>query len=163
MSATHRGWVLWDALLALCVLGIGLWGAFLSATQALQAQRESSAWAQAVQLSDDLIARMAINREGLSAYQLALGETPATVDCSSTACNATQWAKADLARWKKRVQSELPQGDAQLLPSGTDAQQRLVWLTWTAPTASPWIPMPTDALVPPCATGMRCHALWVLP
>ena len=163
MNVLHRGWVLWDALLALCVLGVGLWGVFRSATQALQEQRESSAWAQAVHLSDDLIARMAINREGLSAYQLALGETPASLDCSSTACTATQWAQADVARWKKRVQSELPQGDAQVLPASSDPMQRLVWLTWTASTASAWIPGPTQVQVPACATGKRCHALWVLP
>jgi Tfp pilus assembly protein PilV len=163
MSALHRGWVLWDALLALCVLGVGVWGLFLSAAQALQEQRESSAWAQAVHLSDDLIARIAINREGLSAYQLALGETPASLDCSSTACNATQWAQADVARWKRRVQTELPQGDAQLLTTGTDPWQRLVWLTWTAPASSTWMPSPAGVLVPPCASGKRCHALWVLP
>jgi Tfp pilus assembly protein PilV len=163
MTPLARGWVLWDALLAMCVLGLGLLGLFLSASQALLAQRENSAWAQALHLSDDLIARMAINREGLDAYQLALGETPAMTDCSSKACSAAQWAQADLAYWKRRVVSELPQGDAQLLKAGTDPRQRLIWLSWHALSSSSWTPPASDLFTTACPANKRCHALWVMP
>lgn len=163
MRGGVTGWVLWDALLSMLVLGSALLGLLLSAVQALQEQRDSRAWAQAVHLADDLIARMAINREGLPDYLLALGDTPAPVDCASTACDATQWAHADLATWVRRVQQELPQGEAQILGTPTDARQRLVWLSWSATSPAPWLPAALGAQVPACPEARRCHALWVLP
>lgn len=163
MSRRPSGWVLLDALLALLVLGTALLGLFLSTAQALQQQRDHAAWAQALHLSDDLLTRMAINREGLSAYLLAAGETPSPLDCTQTACTASQWAQADLAHWKRRVQNELPQGDAQLLGTATDERQRLIWLEWSTVAASVGVAGPTDPTIPSCPAAKRCYALWVLP
>ena len=163
MNRPSSGWVLLDALLALLVLGTALLGLLLSTAQALQQQRDHAAWAQALHLSDDLLARMAINREGLSAYQLAAGETPSSLDCTHMACTASQWAQADLAHWKRRVQTELPQGDAQLLSTATDERLRLIWLEWSAVAASVGVSAPTDPTTPSCPNTKRCYALWVLP
>ena len=163
MKRSPRGWVLLDALLAWLLLGSALLGLFLSTAQALQQQRDQAAWAQALHLSDDLLARMAINREGVSAYLLAAGETPSPVDCTHTACSASQWAQADLASWQRRVQSELPQGDAQVLRSATDDGQRLIWLEWSALASAVGVATPTDPTTPVCPDTKRCYALWVLP
>ncbi len=163
MSHRPCGWILLDSLAALLLLGTGVLGTGLAVVQAVQQQREGVAWAQALQLSDDLLARMAINREGLDAYRLNLAEMPVAQDCTQRDCDASQWAQADLSAWKRRVQTELPHGDAQLIRALGDARQILIWLCWSAaPTGQPVTALAAPE-VPPCPSGKRCHALWALP
>jgi Tfp pilus assembly protein PilV len=163
MSHAPGGWILPDSLAALLLLATAAGGLGLAVVQAMQQQREGVAWAQALQLSDDLLARMAIQREGLDAYRLGPGELPIEPDCIHRPCDATEWAQADLAAWKRRVQAELPQGDAQVTRALGDARQILVWLSWSAAPTGLAVTAPQALEVPTCPAGKRCHAIWAMP
>ena len=110
MSHRPCGWILLDSLAALLLLGTGVLGMGLAVVQAVQQQREGVAWAQALQLSDDLLARMAINREGLDAYRLNLAEMPVAQDCTQRDCDASQWALAGRGVARLRTRRDQTRG-----------------------------------------------------
>jgi Tfp pilus assembly protein PilV len=108
-----------ESLAALLVLNLLLISLFSSQLLAWQAQRETLAADNTVELAQDLWHRMQLNSEGLSSYQMGWEDKPITQDCLSKACNANDWAKADLADWHIALQQRMPGAKAKLLTQTT--------------------------------------------
>lgn len=131
-----KGFSTLEALAALMVFNLMLIGLFSRQLQAWQAQRDVSAHQHTIELAQDLWQRMQLNPEGLSAYQLDLGNPPSPVDCQTKACSASEWAQADLADWYSALQLRMPGSQAHLQTQiSAPSLVRLV-LAWPQPDNS---------------------------
>ena len=149
---TPTGFSTLEALAALMVLNLSLLGLFSQQLKVWQAQRETLALNNSVELAQDLWHRMQINIEGLPAYQLSSGESPSSVDCQRKACDPTEWAKADLSDWYNALQLRMPGAQARLatlIHPSPMVQLRLAW---------PQSPSSTDTITEgvDCPEGYRC-------
>lgn len=109
------GFSLLEVLIALLVLSIGLLGLAALQTVGLKFNHQSYGRTQATLQAYDIIDRIRANKTNNasidSAYDdVALGATPGSVDCSSTACNTSQMAEYDIRTWNNTNKTALPQG-----------------------------------------------------
>jgi len=130
----QAGIALMEALVALVILALGLLGLVAAQTRLAADSRSSSQRAVAVGLIDDLGNRMLINREAalLGSYDMAWGVTPATANCTTANCNATERARFDLNQWVQALESSLPGGTATVFRSATDPRQLGIAVSWAA-------------------------------
>ena len=103
-----QGFSILEAMAALMVLNLLCLGLMAWQLQAMQAQRQALALQQAVAMAQDLWHRMQVHPGAWQWYQLEMdGATPAG-DCRQAACNAQQWAQADLGEWLNEWRQRLP-------------------------------------------------------
>lgn len=126
----QRGFSVLEALAALMVLNLLCLGLMAWQWQAFQAQRQALALQQAVAMAQDLFDRIQVHPGAWRWYQLGLNESPLQVDCKALACNAQQWAQADLSEWLNEWQQRLPQARAQVQTMLTDQPRVELLLVW---------------------------------
>lgn len=98
------------AMVVICVGMLGIAGLYLSS---LQASRSAKFRAAAVELVGSLADRIRANRDATTAYNLAIGGTPALKGCNTaTRCSAAALAEDDLARWLADLKAGLVGGTA---------------------------------------------------
>lgn len=127
-----------EALISLLVLALGILGIAGIQTRTLIESRTTNSRAIALQMADDLLDRMQSNRAirfnppPVNPYIVGWGTPPPIVqNCFSSDCSGTQLAAFDLWQWKSTLANLLPQGDAQVFQSPTDASQFGVLIGWT--------------------------------
>jgi type IV pilus assembly protein PilV len=137
--ATHfppNGFALLEALVALCILAVGLLGSMALLLQSLRTSREALHHSVAVQLAGDLAERLRANRAALAAYPFDTAAEPAAVEpaCSvGAACSPEDRARTDVAEWRQALTAALPQAAARLTPSDPADAAGAVWtieVTW---------------------------------
>jgi type IV pilus assembly protein PilV len=114
------GFALLEALIALCLLAVGLLGSMALLLQSLRTSGEALHHGIAVQLAGDLAERLRANRSALAAYPFDSTAEPAGVEpaCSlGTACLPDERARTDVAEWQQALVTALPQADARLTVS----------------------------------------------
>jgi len=133
-SRKQHGFTLFEVLITIFILAIGLLG--MAALQATGIRYSHSSYlrSQATFLADDLIDRMRANRPGgadfadLNSYTVdELANFPVLADitdCSSTSCDVTEMAEYDLAQWKDTFEARLPGGDVSNVAITVDANTR---------------------------------------
>lgn len=133
----QRGASLIEALVALLVLSLGVMGMAAIQTRTLTTARTTNQHALAVRATDDLLDRMQVNADVrltpdlLSPYETSWGPPPVPgTNCSSVPCDGAQLAAFDLAQWKDELARALPDGDASVFTSATDASQFGVLVAW---------------------------------
>ena len=124
-----------EALCAFMLLNLLGTGWLLWQWQALQAQRETLAFQNAVGLAQDLWQRMQLNPSAANSYQLEGTAQTAHPDCHTQACTPTQWAQADLAEWQRELQLRLPGAQASLATQATGMVR--LSLAWPAQQPNP--------------------------
>ena len=147
----NHGFSTLEALAALMVLNLLLIGLFSRQLQAWQAQREALALQNTVEMAQDLWHRMQVHPAAWQWYQLEMdGATPAG-DCRQAACNAQQWAQADLGEWLNEWRQRLPQARARLQTTpGSDPVVDLL-LAW------PGVSEPISPVgIPDCPPSHNC-------
>lgn len=135
---SQRGVSLIEALVALLVLALGILGIAGIQTRTLIESRTTNSRAIAFQMADDLLDRMQSNRAirfnppAINPYIVNWGAPAAAgQDCFTGECTGPQLAAFDLLQWKTTLANLLPQGDAQVFQSPTDASQFGVLIGWT--------------------------------
>jgi type IV pilus assembly protein PilV len=117
------GFALVEALIALCILAVGLLGSMALLLQSLRTSREALHHGVAVQLAGDLAERLGANRSALAAYPFDTSAGLAALEpaCSiGAACSSEARARADVAEWQRALTAALPQADARLTLSDPD-------------------------------------------
>ena len=130
IAIKEQGFSVLEALAALMVLNLLCLGLLAWQLQAIQAQRQALALQQAVAMAQDLSQRMQVHPGAWPWYQLGLYDTPPPGDCKATACNAQQWAQADLSEWFFEWQKRLSQARAQVQTTLTGEPTVEVLLAW---------------------------------
>jgi len=137
----NSGFTLFEVLIALVVLSIGLLGLVGLQTTSLKFNQSSYQRTQATNLAYSILDRVRVNRTvalSTTAYNLPEGSTPPTAtDCSTTTCAPNALAAYDLSEWYTAVTGTLPNASAGIaisdLPSGirlyvvTISWDDLVW------------------------------------
>ncbi len=99
----RRGFTLIELLVAMLIISVGLIGmAGLTIESQKQAQQLTER-TLALQLANDLLARMSANASALDQYSVAIPDTLAT-DCTETRCTPEEMAAYDLWVWNKQLQ-----------------------------------------------------------
>lgn len=150
-------WAVFAVLL--CALGLG--PLLLSAAQSLRLERDSLSLGQAVFLAQDLSERLHLNAIASDRYRLDWGQLPTGPGCREAACSRTDWAAADLAQWRGRVQRELPDADAWLQAWSQATGPLLLVLAWSTGDSAA-IDLPSTLPVR-CPAGKRCLAVTLSP
>lgn len=106
-----NGFTLFEVLIALVVLSVGLLG--LAGLQALSLRNNHAAYlrSQAALQASDMGDRMRANLAGLANYNALSGSAYTDPGCISTGCTPAQMAQFDAYQWTANL--------AALLPSGT--------------------------------------------
>ena len=103
-----RGVSLFEVLIAIFVLSVGLLGATALQLTSKRASQEALQRVTATTLTQDIVERMRSNPADLSTYTNAgtgralTGTTMTAVDCSST-CTSSQLAQYDLYEWERAL------------------------------------------------------------
>lgn len=127
--STHAGFTLFEVLIALLVLSLGLLGMAGMQTMSLRNNHSAFLRSQASVLANDILDRMRVNRDLANTYQIDFSESvPSSVNCAVTACTPGQMAVYDLSQWKAALAAKLPAGDGRIVPvSGNLYQVRVSW------------------------------------
>lgn len=164
MQLEHRaphGFALLEALFALALLGFGVLATLQLTQRDLRTQRQQLLREAAMGLAQDLSQRMQLNATQLSGYAQSWQHraVPTALSCQQTACSASQLALWDVQRWRARVASELPQGDAAVFSN--DKGGWGIVLAWQDEGES----LRTDLAhgTPPCPAKSSCWRLWIQP
>lgn len=120
----HAGFTLLEVMIALVIFSIGLLG--LAGLQAgglrsnTAAQYRTIATIQAYDMAD----RIRANPRGVSNgdYNALDDTSPATGNCVTATCNATQMATFDYYEWEKSTQNALPGGHGTVSGAGAGSQ-----------------------------------------
>lgn len=121
--ATIRGFTLFEVLIAVLVLSLGLLG--LAALQSAGLRNNHGAYlrSQATVLAYDIIDRMRSNKEiadpaapATGGYDLAMSASPPSspLDCVSDPCSSADLATYELNNWIQSLAATLPLGDGQV-------------------------------------------------
>lgn len=114
---TQHGFSLFEVLIAVFVLSVGLVGIAGLQVTSKQSNFEAVQRATAVSLAQDIIERMRANPDQLSVYTNAgagralTGTTMTAVDCSG-GCTPTQLAQYDLYEWEQTLNGITAQNGA---------------------------------------------------
>ncbi len=154
MTATHlkqQGFSVLEALAALMVLNLLCVGLMGWQLQAFQAQRQALSLQHAVAMAQDLSQRMQVHPGAWRWYQLGLYDSPSTGDCKLLACNAQQWAQADLSEWLAEWRQRLPQARAQVQTAVSGEPRVDLLLAWPGVSDASF-----SASVPDCPPRYNC-------
>jgi type IV pilus modification protein PilV len=150
MRCHQQGFSILEALAALMVLNLLCLGLMAWQWQAFQVQRQALAVQQAVAMAQDLSDRMQVHPGAWRWYQLGLNESPPSADCNVSACNAQQWAQADMSQWLSEWRQRLPQARAQVQTMLSDQPQVELLLVW------PGVSDNTNPGVANCPPAQNC-------
>ncbi len=137
-----RGFTLFEVLISMLVLSIGLLG--IAGMQMLALRGNTSAYlrSEAILRAYDIIDRIRANPPASPSYATAMAAAPAaaSVDCAAAVCSAGDLAAYDLAQWKCGLgnwnantacagypQGKLPQGDGGVVISGNVYTVSIQW------------------------------------
>jgi type IV pilus assembly protein PilV len=150
------GLAMLEAIAALLVLAVGAVGVLWWQQQATLRQQQQIYQFIAMGLADDLAERMRINASQSALYALGWGETrQSSQDCFASACNWTQLAQWDVAKWQQTLRAQLPKGDASVYPMPGPAGWWGISVGWSANKM-------TDASAT-CPARLQCWHIWVRP
>ena len=117
----QRGVGLIEVMIGLFVLAIGLLGMASLQNKAVRMNNTSYLYSQATLLASDVAERARANRDAISSYAYAFGDTAsASTDCSATNCSGAQMAAWDVVQWRADIASSLPQGQGEIAISGDE-------------------------------------------
>jgi type IV pilus assembly protein PilV len=111
------GFALVEALIALCMLAVGLLGSMALLLQSLRTSREALHHSVAAHLAGDLAERLGANRSALAEYPFDTSAGLAALEpaCSiGAACSPEARARDDVAEWQRALTTALPQAEARL-------------------------------------------------
>ena len=174
----QRGISLFESLIALVVLALGVMGFAGVQTRLLVESRTSNYRAIAVGLIDDLNNRLVLNRNAAltnpSPYALAWNDAAtAAQDCVTNSCVGPLLAQSDLNQWRALVAASLPGGVASVFLSPNDPRQIGIAIGWAANESkaadvdsakfnSPFNVTANNAGVA-CPANLICHFAYVHP
>ena len=111
-SGRNEGFTLFEVLIALAVLSIGLLGLAALQTTSLRFNSGSYYRTQATYLAYDIIDRMRANRaaaNNVGAYNVGDVSTVTTTGaCDTAACTSSDLATYDIVAWRERAVQTLP-------------------------------------------------------
>jgi type IV pilus assembly protein PilV len=141
MSIKHRnpfyrktnsqlGFSLFEVLVTLVVLAIGLLG--LAALQATGLKQNHSAYhrSQATQFAYDITDRMRSNKSAINNYLSSFMLPTVAVSqasCLTTGCTSAQMAQHDLFEWNSNLTSYLPNGTGTITVNGSTYTITVSW------------------------------------
>jgi type IV pilus assembly protein PilV len=111
LYATRRalhGFTIVEALVALVVLAVGMLGIASLYVTTLRASGSATSRMQAINLANDLGARIRANRTAGAAYGGAAAATADTCTGTGVTCTPAQMAAHDLEAWQRAIQAALP-------------------------------------------------------
>ena len=157
MTRRSRGFTLIEALVALVLLSLGLFGAGNMLLGSLQSHADALHELTAMQLAQDMVARIRANPRAGPAYDSR--ETPALAAACDLAepCSVAELAASDLASFLAAAQRELPGADTrasvQFEPAiGPAAADRFaITLSWRGPRDDETRVVALSLLAPPVA------------
>ncbi len=140
------GFTLFEVLISVLVLSIGLLG--VASMQILSLRSNSGAYlrSEATLRAYDIIDRIRANSTAAAGYATAMAAAPSApaVNCASAACSTTNLAAYDLAQWKCALgkwnanavcaaypQGKLPQGDGSVAINGNIYTVIVQWFDQT--------------------------------
>lgn len=100
-----QGFSLIELLIAVVIMAVGILGVAGLQVESLQQNRSALYRAEAVQLANDLIDRIRVNK-GIVYTSLIDAPPPAATDCEVSTCTPSQMANYDIAQWKCSINSE---------------------------------------------------------
>ncbi len=144
LSFPVKGFSMLEVLVALLVISVGLLGVATLQTKGQQFNYFSYVRTQSTYLAYDLMERMRTNLDAAvdGKYELALGggsvtcpddgkspddECEGSSNSDAAKCNSDRLAQYDLANWLCLVQNTLPEGSAEVEPSGSGYKIILEW------------------------------------
>lgn len=99
-----QGFSLIELLVAVVIMAVGILGVAGLQVVSLQQNRSALYRAEAVQLANDIVDRMRVNKN--VTYTALIDAAPAsTTDCEVNACTPTQMKDYDVAQWKCSINS----------------------------------------------------------
>lgn len=142
-----RGFTLFEVLISVLVLSIGLLG--VASMQILSLHSNSGAYlrSEATLRAYDIIDRIRVNNTVAADYAAAMAAAPSApaINCASAACSATDLTAYDLAQWKCALgnwnanaactnypQGKLPQGDGSIAINGNIYTVTVQWFDQAA-------------------------------
>ncbi len=134
----QRGLSLIESLIALVVLAVGVMGLAGLQARMLVESRTANHRAVAIGFIDDLSNRMLLNRDAALAksYEWAwAGDVKSIkppVNCAAAQCTGANLALSDLKSWLEALQAALPNANANVFQSTTDARQIGIAVAWSA-------------------------------
>lgn len=125
-----------EAMAALMVLNLLCSVLMAWQLQAMQAEREALSTQQAVAMAQDLWQRMQVHPGAVPFYQLNFDSQPSASDCQTRACDAAQWAQADVADWWQELRRRMPEAKAQLVTLDHGVADVTLLLAWPSATTT---------------------------
>lgn len=137
LSRRQRGATLIEVLIAALVLSVGVLSLLQAQVKALAVTRMSEQQ-QVASLAAEELAELILSNPGgaagytwTQAYLSNASAAAAKAPCNFAAgCTAAEVAAADLGGWISRVRSQLPDGDAYVVPRATGGVD--IWVMWRA-------------------------------
>lgn len=117
-SHDQAGFSLIEALIALVVLSVGLLGVAALQTQALLQSRDAYLTSQATSLVQDMADRIRANPDAISDYAHTAGSSPPS---------GSSLADNDVKDWLADLTTTLPQGQANIVINGREADITVTW------------------------------------
>lgn len=117
-SHDQAGFSLIEALIALVVLSVGLLGVAALQTQALLQSRDAYLTSQATSLVQDMADRIRANADAMSDYEHTAGSSPPS---------GNSLADNDVKDWLADLTTTLPQGQANIVVNGREADITVTW------------------------------------
>lgn len=157
-----KGFMLFEALVALVILAFGLLGLLWMHQQALTTQRQQLMRAVASGIADDLAERMRLNAPQRTGYAKSWGNhsTAFEPDCAATPCLRSELVFWDLVQLQQSLNTQLPEGDATIFALTSPGWWGIV-VAWRDTHES--YRTDTSAGTPPCPTQMSCWRLLFRP
>lgn len=127
----HDGFSMMEVLITILVISFGLLGVAGLVTTGMSSNAVAQYRSIATQQTLDMADRMRANLVGVRAgsYDALTANIPASNDCMAAACDATQMATYDHARWNTANSVLLPGGSGTV--AGNLATGFLITLMWT--------------------------------
>ncbi|MDI9336123.1 MAG: hypothetical protein QM520_03740 [Gammaproteobacteria bacterium] len=149
-----HAWVLIECLFAVVLVNIGLTFAWHTSLKLIFSQSENLKILRATLWSAEILHRIRLHPPARTYFNIDYLDKAPYLDCYLLACNAEQWAKANLYQWQTKIKHS--NSDIQLKIFQPEANLFVVTLRWTnseikSPTALPYTT---------CSAGYYCHILF---
>ena len=163
LARPQVGFVLFEALMALLILTVGVLGLLWMHQHALVLQRQQLMRSVAMGIAQDLSERMHMNPQSPTLYAKPWGNSheAASVDCTAKPCNRDDLAKWDLQQLRQALQTQLPEGDAAVFALSESPDWWGVVVAWRDANETYRTDTTTNAA--PCPAQMSCWRLFFKP
>ena len=138
-NRNNHGFTLIEILVAIVVLGIGLFGAAKMQLVAIQNTQGGYLRAQASNIGYDIIDRMRANTLAVTSGDYDISDddnTPAQIDCkgADADCSTAEMAQFDQYWWRQTVDELLPNGAAGIVTVDNGTTTKVtISVTWIDP------------------------------